>query len=105
MREKTIKKAINKVFRRLEFISHGREGEVIYIEGETKLNFYMEMGGGNCIFYLNIPSKENWESVTKLPISEREDILNFVAEGTQRDQASSCYFIISDSEITYYKKR
>jgi hypothetical protein len=105
LREKVIKKTINKVFRRLEFISHGREGEVVYIEGDTKLSFYMEMGGGNCLFYLNIPSHEDWESVTKLPLNEREDILNFVAEGTQREQASSCNFIISDREIAYYNKR
>jgi hypothetical protein len=105
LRDKIIKKTINKVFRRLEFISHGRDGEVVYIEGDIKLSFYMEMGGGNCIFYLNIPSKDKWESVTKLPINEREDIINFVAEGTQREQASSCYFIISDREIAYYNKR
>jgi hypothetical protein len=105
MREKIIKKTINKVFRRLEFFSHGRDGEVVYIEGDTKLHFYMEMGGGNCIFYLNIPSKEQWESVTKLPLNEREDILNYIAEGTQREQAPSSYFTISDTEISYFWRR
>lgn len=104
LREKSIKKTVAKITRRLEYISHAREGEVVYIEGEKKIRFYMEMGGNNCVFYLNIPPADTWESNTHFPLSEREDIINFVAEQTRRDQASSCHYTISDTAIHYFKQ-
>jgi hypothetical protein len=104
LRQNIIDKTINKFTRRLEYVSHGREGEVIYIEGEKSIRFLMEPGAYDCIFYLNIPSMANWEKTTNFPLSEREDIISFVAKETQRDQASSCDFNISENEIAYYKK-
>lgn len=104
MRDQIIRMTINKVFRRLEFLSHGREGEVIYIEGDRRVHFYMELGAYNCLFYLVIPSPENWESSTPFALEERDDILRYIAEGTLREQAPSCIYKISDCEITYFKK-
>ncbi|MBK9256678.1 MAG: hypothetical protein IPM42_14415 [Saprospiraceae bacterium] len=105
LREKTITNTINKITRHLEYVSQGRDGEVIYIEGEKRIKFLMEMGAYDCVFYINIPSATEWEASTKFPLSEREDIITFVAEQTQRDQASSCVYKISDREISYYRKR
>ncbi len=104
LRQAIIDKTINKITRRLEYISQGRGGEVIYLEGNKSIKFYMEMGGGNCVFYLDIPSISAWEKTTNFPLSEREDIINYVAEQTRRDQASSCTYKISDTEITYFRK-
>ena len=89
---------------RLEYVSQGRDGGVIFIEGAKRIKFLMEMGAYDCVFYINIPSKKDWEISTKFPLVEREDIITFVAEQTQRDQASSCIFTISDTEIAYYRK-
>jgi hypothetical protein len=105
LREKTITNTINKITRRLEYVSQGRDGEVIYTEGEKRIKFLMEMGAYDCVFYINIPSAKEWEASTKFPLSEREDIITFVAEQTQRDQASSCVYKISDREISYYRKK
>jgi hypothetical protein len=104
MRQNIINKTIDKITRRLEYVSHGREGEVIYIEGEKSIRFLMEPGAYDCLFYLNIPAEADWEKTTNFPLSEREDIISFVAKETQRDQASSCDFKISENEIAYYKK-
>lgn len=104
LRQNIIDKTIDKFTRRLEYVSQGRCGEVIYHEGKKSIKFYMEMGGGNCVFYLDIPSISEWEKTTNFPLSEREDIISFVAKETQRDQASSCDFNISENEIAYYKK-
>ena len=103
LRDKIIKKTINKVFRRLEFVSYGRDGEVIYIEGDKKIGFYMETGDYKCLFYLIIPPPEKWEAETKFPISERDEIIQYVAEGTLRDQAPSCQYRITQREIVFYK--
>lgn len=104
LRQNIIDKMIDKFTRRLEYVSQGRSGEVIYQEGKKSIKFYMEMGGGNCVFYLDIPSISKWEKTTGFPLSEREDIINFVAEQTRRDQASSCKYKISETEITYYRE-
>ena len=104
LRQNIIDKTIDKITRRLEYVSQGRGGEVIYLEGKKSIKFYMEMGGGNCVFYLDIPSISEWEKTTGFPLSEREDIIHFVAEQTQRDQASSCTYKISDTEITYFRR-
>ena len=104
LREKVIKKTFDKITRHLEYISHGKDGEVIYIEGEKRIKFLMEVGAYDCAFYVNIPTESEWEKATKFPLSEREEIIIFVAERTQRDQASSCIYKISDGEIAYYRK-
>jgi hypothetical protein len=104
LRQNIIDKTIDKFTRRLEYVSQGRGGEVIYHEGKKSIKFLMEPGAYDCIFYLNIPSIANWEKTTNIPLSEREDIISFVAKETQRDQASSCDFNISENEIAYYKK-
>ena len=104
LRQKIIDKTIDKITRRLEYVSQGRGGEVIYLEGKKSIKFYMEMGGGNCVFYLDIPSISEWENTTSFPLSEREDIINFVAEQTRRDQASSCKYKITETEITYFRR-
>ena len=104
LREKVIKKTFDKITRRLEYISHGKDGEVIYIDGEKRIKFLMEVGAYDCVFYVNIPTESEWEKATKFPLSEREEIIIFVAERTQRDQASSCIYKISDGEIAYYRK-
>ena len=104
LRQNIIDKMIDKFSRHLEYVSQGRGGDVIYLEGKKSIKFYMEMGGGNCVFYLDIPSISEWEKTTGFPLSEREDIIHFVAEQTQRDQASSCTYKISDTEITYFRR-
>lgn len=80
LREKIIKKTMNKINRRLEYISQGRDGEVIYIEGEKRIKFYMEIGGYDSVFYVNIPPAIEWETITNFPLEERNDIITFVAE-------------------------
>ena len=97
-------RTLSKVLRRVSFESYGREGAVIYHEGLKTITFYMEFGGSDVIFFLQIPSKNNWESVTGFDVNERDEIIKYVAENTQRHQAPSCYFEIMEEEI-YFKKK
>lgn len=93
-----------KILRNVTFETYGREGAVIYHEGFKTIKFYMEMGGTDVIFYLNIPTIEDWEQATGFALQEREDILKYVAENTQRHQAPSCDYEIKESEILFRKK-
>ena len=93
---------IAKFGRHMEYETLGRSGSATYIEGDRRVKFYFEMGGGNCMGYLDIPSEEKWAAQTPFSLAERADILDFVAKTVQRDQASSCRYEIKDTDITYY---
>lgn len=90
--------------RRVEYRSFGRSGEVIYNEGDRKITFYMEMGGGDCVFYLDVPTAKDWEQRTGFSAEERDRILEFVASTTGRDQAPSCSYIVQQDAILYYRR-
>ena len=105
IREKAYQSIQRQFSRRLEFKSYGRYGEVTYIDGVYRLNLGMEMGGFNCMFYLNVPDSSNWEKHTGIPLSERQSILEFVAEETKRTQCSNCYYEIRSNDIAYYRKQ
>ena len=92
------------IFRSLGFVSHGREGAVIYYEGLKQIRFYMEFGGRDEVFYLTIPNKTEWEEQTGFSLSRREEILNYVAKGTLEKQAPSSYYKINENDIVFYKK-
>lgn len=86
----------------LEYEGNFRGGNVIYIDGETRLSFWHEMGGGDCKMYIDIPNETNWEKATNTPLSKRREILLFIASTVKREQASSWRFEIGDNDIAFY---
>ena len=102
LKAKILNDIVGKFTRRIEYEGNLRAGSIIYIEGDKRVKFDTEMGGGNCLFFVFIPASEQWEKATKLPISERVNILEFIAISANRDQASSCYYEITEDYITYY---
>ena len=86
--------------------NNGRSGYAIYWEGNKTIRFYTEMGGGDCIFYMDIPTTEAWASRTGYPLEQRDDILKFIAEESLRLQCSSpgSYYKIEDKYIAFYQK-
>jgi len=87
---------------RLEYEGNFRGGNVIYIEGQIRLSFWHEMGGGNCKMFIDIPSEKTWEKATNTPLHRRDEIARFVAETVKREQASSWRYEIGEREIAFY---
>ena len=104
LRAKILNDIAGKFTRKVEYKGNLRAGSIIYIEGDKRVKFDTEMGGGNCLFFVFIPTSEQWEKATKLPLSERVNILEFIAISANRDQASSCYYEITEDYITYYHR-
>ena len=102
LREKVIKDIGRRFSRRIEYIGSVRSGTVIYIDNETRIEFINEMGGGNCMVYIEIPTEEQWETQTKTPLAARKEILEFMAETVRAEQASNCNYKIKDNMIGYY---
>lgn len=89
--------------RKLQYTSKGRGGHVIYSDNISAIQMEYEFGGGNCVAYIYIPSVKNWENETNRPLTEREEILQFIASRSTRDQVSNGYYKITDNFIELYK--
>lgn len=48
-----------------------------------------------------MPPAKYWEAQTGTPLSERDEIVRFVAEQVQREQASDWTFEIRENEIAF----
>ena len=101
LRQKTIERTIDKVFRTVSFINKGKEGEVVYAEGNRTIRFFVELGGGAVLFYINIPSVSDWEKATGFELDRRSEIIEFVASETLKHQAPTSTFTIDDDTILY----
>ena len=104
LREKVNRDIIRKFSRHIEYEGNFRSGTIIYINNEVRIEFYHEMGGGNCMFYIDLPTEDQWEAATRTPISERKDIVEFVAARVKSEQASNCNYIIEKTSIGFYYK-
>ena len=88
----------------LEYINEGRGGSVIFKNDKTRFAMWWEFGGGDVVAFVNIPTEDKWEDYTRLPLSERKSILNFIGEQIVTDQFSGKgTYIIGQDAITFYK--
>jgi hypothetical protein len=104
LREKLMKDIADKFGRRIEYEGNFRAGTIIYSDVSSRIVFYHEMGGGNCMFYIDVPTEEYWEAQTKTPLRLRKEILEYVATRVQAEQATNCRYEIGSDTITYYYK-
>jgi len=105
IREKAFKSLTTQFSRRIEYEGTFRAGEIIYVDNEKRIRFSHEMGGGNCMFYIDVPTESEWEARTNTPLTERQGILEYVASTVRSQQASNCRYEIKESEIVYYYER
>lgn len=101
MREAVLKKIAARFSRRLEFEGNARAGTITYIDGDTLLRFHHEMCTGPVHFSIDVPPPDKWEAATGQPLSERDYILNFLAEETRRRQAPSLKTLIRYDRIDF----
>jgi hypothetical protein len=84
----------------LEYTQDGRGGSIYYKEGDVKIEFGWEFGGGNAVVILFIPETKYWEAQTATPLSRRDEILRFLSEQVIRDQAQGCTYKIYGNSIS-----
>lgn len=92
------------MMRKLDYISDGRSGYIVYTDEEGTIQLYYEFGGGDCVVIIHIPAVEEWTSITNRPLSERNSILSFIAEQAIRDQAPDCFYNFTGNFIEILKK-
>lgn len=87
----------------IKYNGNVRNGEVYYSEGTTKLCFHQELGGGTCMMYIDVPSKDKWEQLTHTPLSRRKEILDRVGQYMQKLSASDWNYEVQDDMIYFFK--
>lgn len=88
--------------RRIEYEGTLRGGSVIYIDGDRRLSFDNELCGGAMKCTIYVPSAEHWLAATGVPLAERDEIIAYVAQRVQREQASSWRYEITSNSIDFY---
>lgn len=90
----------------ITFEYDGRSGYAIYRDGNKTTRFYTEVGGGDCIFYIVIPTAEQWSSETGYPSIERDVIIKYVAEESLKKQPKihGTFYNIADKHIVFFQK-
>lgn len=101
LREQVMQRLKAQFSRRLQYDGNYRAGTITYVEGDLRIGFFHEMGGGDCKFYIDVPTAERWEAATGTPLARREEILEFVAAQVQRDQAPSWRYEIGVDAIVF----
>ena len=102
MREGVRRKLVSTFGRRLEYEGNFRAGTIIYIDGDTRIRFYHEMCGGEMKFSIDVPVVAHWQDATGTPLSQRDDIIAFVAQRVKQEQASSWRYEITANSIDFY---
>lgn len=87
--------------RRLEYEGNYRSGYVTYVEGTTRIRLMHEMGGGTCKFFIELPTAAMWEAQTGTPLARRDEIVQWIAEQVQREQAPNWRYEIRADEIVF----
>lgn len=88
----------------LRYVDMGRGGYVHFESRVTHFELWWEFGGGNAVVILEIPSRENWETRTQLPLEQRDSTLAFIGEQIIVDKMSyqNASFIIGETVLTFY---
>jgi len=77
----------------------GRGGVVQFIHGDKHMNLHWEFGGGKALALIFVPDEKVWEAQTGYPLSERINILDWIARQVIYQKASGCIYIILDDVI------
>lgn len=101
LRKQAIEDLSRRFGRRLEYEGSYRAGVVIYVDGARRIRFSHEMAAAPYKFMIDVPPAAAWEAATGAPLSERDDIIRFLAEQVQREQASTWTFEIRETEILF----
>jgi hypothetical protein len=91
---------------KLRYVDMGRGGTIYYESPDAKFDMWWEFGGGNALVIVDIPTEEQWEARTKLPLDQRTKVLTFIGEQIVLDKISyNGSFIIGDNVLTFYSDK
>lgn len=73
---------------RLTYSSEGRSGHVYYQSPEAAFTLYFELGGGDCVASISLPSPDAWTRHTGLPLDRRDEVVRWIGQRVVQDQTT-----------------
>lgn len=81
----------------------GRSGDLIFESRETSFAFWWEFGGYGTFLIVDVPTPDQWEARTQLPLAKRSDVLNFIGEHLViHETHGKGSYIIGENVLTVY---
>ncbi|MBP6813495.1 MAG: hypothetical protein KA169_01315 [Burkholderiaceae bacterium] len=102
LRQQALAALTRRFLRRLRYEGTFRAGAIVYEDGESLIRFAHEMGSGACRLRIRIPAAAHWQSATGTALTERDDIVAFVAECVHREQTGGWRYEITPEAILFY---
>lgn len=104
-REAAKKRSYPSEGQRLRYSDQGRGGTIWYEAADKQFDMWWEFAGGDALVILDIPTAEQWEARTKIPLSSRDQVLHFIGEQVVEDKISGTgSYIIGTNIITFYAR-
>jgi hypothetical protein len=73
---------------RLSYAGDGRSGRVHYQSSAADFTLYYELGGGDCVASIDLPSPRDWTRRTGLPLDRRDAVVQWIGRQVVRDQTT-----------------
>lgn len=94
-----IQTIIGSMTMRISYEDQGRGGYINIHFGEATHRWWWEFGGGNALVIIDIPTDENWEAQTGIPLERRMHTLEMIAHRVILDKAPGHQFRIDVNAI------
>ena len=89
----------------VEIVSHGRSGLLHYREGPHTHTFDWELGGGDVLMTVYVPTPTEWDAAVPWAAGRRAEILERLGRTLCRQQFPPGRFEIEDQWITVREAR
>lgn len=83
----------------LSYESHGRTGAVILHLGKKTCKFWHDIGSGNALIVLDVPTEADWETQTGIPLAQRRAVLEFIGSQLAMSEVYDCSYQIKADTI------
>jgi hypothetical protein len=90
---------------RVSYSDGGRSGTIYYTSAESSFDMWYELAMPPAIVIIGIPEPRYWEARTKIPLSQRAAVLQFIGDRVVQDklQGAGHAQIEQDNIMTIYK--
>ncbi|NUO01432.1 MAG: hypothetical protein HUU01_12555 [Saprospiraceae bacterium] len=93
---------MNTSYARVTYEDQGRGGYVVFQMDSTICRFWYEFGSGSTLVFIDVPAEAQWESHTKIPLADRDEVLNFIGRRAIADKAPGYRYRIEATSVVIY---
>ena len=89
---------------KVNVVEKGRYGYIEYVENGQTCQYYWELGGGDTIAIISVPSPEEWEVKYPWARGRRQEVLSALVGETRKQRAPTAVIEWDDNMNCVYLK-